>query len=342
MYDVIIVGAGPVGLYTANILEKNLKVLVLERAREIGKKACSGLYSSNLHKIIKFDKNWIEHKVKGARFHSPLGTTIYVRKSGVAAYVVDREAFNNGLAKRVKSKIIKNCTVKSIGIKDHVTCHTTKGVYEAKLIIGCDGASSVVRKHFGEEPKEIVNGLIAMVKKKNLSDSVDLWFDAKKLPDGFYWKIPRGKTIEYGMLGSKVTYTDLEKFFKIKKYEKHAAFIPIGPCKTYFDRALLIGDAAGITKPWSGGGIMYGFVCAQVARDVIFDAFEAEDFSEKNLRAYETGWKKILGRNIMIGMSFRWIFRRINNRFLDILFKLFQKMKNSKKDMDFPVLDKWN
>ncbi|MFH1364614.1 MAG: NAD(P)/FAD-dependent oxidoreductase [Candidatus Aenigmatarchaeota archaeon] len=337
MYDVIIVGAGPVGLYTANILEKKLKALVLEKSREIGKKACSGLYSSNLDSIIKFKKTWVEHEVNGAVLHSPLGTDIMVKKDKTAALVVDRELFTKGLAERVKSRIITDCSVKSIDIGSHVTCHTSKGDFEAKIIIGCDGANSVVRKHFGEEPEEIVNGLIAVVDKKDQGDSVELWFDSKKLPDGFFWKIPRGKTTEYGMLGHKATYKQLVSFFKIKKYRRHAASIPMGPCKTYFPRTLLIGDAGGITKPWSGGGVMYGIKCAQIARDVIFKSFKMHDMSEKVLKEYEDRWKEDIGKHIATGMLFRKIFKNLDNKSLDILFKKMKKKNLNKLDMDFPV-----
>jgi len=339
MYDVIIVGAGPIGLYTAIILEKKLKVLVLEKSQELGKKACSGLYSTNINDVIKFEKGWIEHEVRGAILHSP-GVDIKVEKEGTAAFVVNRELFTRGLEKRVKSRIIKNCSVKSIHVGEtNVRCRTNQGDYDAKMIIGCDGVNSVVRSHFKQRPQEVVNGLMAVLDKKDSSRHVELWFDAEKLPDGFYWKIPRGKTTEYGMLGSKVTYKQLEAFFKINKYEKQAAPIPIGPCKSYFNRAILIGDAAGITKPWSGGGIMYGIRCADVAKSVIFKAFKQNKFTEQALKEYEDLWKDILGRHITMGMFFRSLLKQMNNKSLDMVFDRFKKRNISKLDMDFPMGD---
>jgi len=340
MYDVIIVGAGPVGLYTANILEKKLKVLVLEKMHKIGKKACSGLYSTNIDSVVKFEKEWIEHKVKGAILHSPLGTEIKAEKPTTSAFVINRELFNKGLAERVRSKIITGCSVKSIHIDDEkVICKTEKGDFESQIIIGCDGANSVVRTCFGKKPQEIVNGLIAIVEKPDKSDYVDLWFDSENLPDGFYWKIPRGKTTEYGMLGNKATYKDLENFFKIKKYKKFSASIPMGPCKTYFNRAILIGDAAGITKPWSGGGVMYGIVCADAAKHILFEAFEENDFSETSLKRYEDSWRKKIGKHILAGMMFRQILSRLDNKSLDVMFKKFSNKKLNDLDMDFPIMD---
>jgi len=341
MYDVIIVGAGPVGLYTAGLLESRLKVLVIESKEKLGTKACSGLYSTKLAGFVDIKKDFVEHKVKSALLHSPNGAVVKLEKKETTAFVVDRGLFEKYLAKRVKSKIMIKTRVTKIDVqKENVIVYTNRGEFKAKMVIGCDGANSVVRKNFGVQPKEIVNGLIAIVEKKDLSDFVDMWFDKELISDGFFWKIPRGHTIEYGALGNKITFRDLEKFFGLKNYEKKAAFIPIGPCKSYFERTLLIGDAAGITKPWSGGGLIFGFTCANIARDIIFKAFDKNDFSEKFLKAYEKLWKEKIGKSIKFGLFARGIYKHMNNGQVNMAFGKMKYMKKlSGLDMDFPSLE---
>ncbi|MFH1978307.1 MAG: NAD(P)/FAD-dependent oxidoreductase [Candidatus Aenigmatarchaeota archaeon] len=343
MYDIAIVGAGPVGLYAAKLLERNLKVLVLEDHKIIGMKACSGLYSNKLSSFVDIKKSWIEHHVKGARFHST-EVEIKLRKSRATASVMDRDKFAQDLAKQIKSTILFQTKVTSIHITDdYVEINTNnpkRKRIQAKMILGCDGANSIVRKHFGVKPKEIVNGLIAITKEKNKDDMVDLWFDKTKIKDGFFWKIPRGKTTEYGALGNKVTFKQLEDYFNLKEYEKHAAFIPTGPCKTYFNRTLLLGDAAGITKPWSFGGVIYGFTCAKIANKVISKAFKTGNFSEKSLKEYETLWRQAIGNSITLGMLSRGLFKKMGNRTLNLIFGRLKKVKRlNKLDMDLPSLD---
>ena len=54
MFDIVIVGAGPVGLYTAKLCEDmGYKVTVLEEDNEIGKPvSCSGLISRNIERFL--------------------------------------------------------------------------------------------------------------------------------------------------------------------------------------------------------------------------------------------------------------------------------------------------
>lgn len=338
--DIIIVGAGPVGLYLANLLEKKLDVLVLDKNPDFGKKADSGLYSTKISDFIPVRQSWIDHEVSSARLHSPTGQVIEMGKPATAAYVCDREKFTASLANRVKSKILLKATVNRIDISDSVTVETSRGKYEAHMVVGCDGASSVVRKHFLVKPDKILNGVIAIKKEPNKDSQVDLYFDKSLIKDGFFWKIPRGETTEYGALGTNVNYSYLETFFKIKDYEKRAAFMNLGLFKTYFPRAILVGEAAGQVKPWSLGGIIFGFTCAQIASEIIFEAFDRNDFSESFLKRYDDSWKKKIGKTIRTGIFFREMFEKMDN---DSLERYFKKVKMlpylSRLDMDFPSLE---
>jgi geranylgeranyl reductase family protein len=340
MYDAIIVGAGPVGLYAASLLEKRLEVLVIEGGKGTGGKACSGLYSTRLGDFVQIQEGWVKNRVRKAVMHSPSGNELKLEKRGTAAYVVDRDRFTKHLARSVKSRVLFGARVRRIESgPDRMAVVTSKGRFESRVLLGCDGANSVVRRHFCVKPKEFVNGLIAITKERDSSDHVDMYFDKGALSDGFFWRIPRGETTEYGAFGKKATFKQLERFFGLKRYDKRAAVIPTGPCKTYFNRTLLIGDAAGITKPWSFGGVIYGFLCARIASRVIFQAFRQKDFSEGFLKAYEKGWKKSIGRTIMMGMVMRAVFKRMSNRHIDILFSKFGgKRFLNRMDMDFPSL----
>ena len=331
--DVIIVGGGPVGLYLASLLKGD--VLVLERSPLVGNKADSGLYSTNLDNFLEIDEKCVEHRVTGAVLHSK-NETIEVRKSTTAAYVADRQKFTAALYEKVKDKVLLQAAVKEIKIKDKVAVETNKGRFESKLLVGCDGASSIVRKHFGIQPKELLNGIIGITNEEDHSPQVDLYFDKSLINDGFFWKIPRGATTEYGALGKNVNFPLLEKFFKIKNYEKRAAPLNLGLFQTAFPRTILLGDAAGQVKPWSAGGIVYGFTCAQIAAKILGEALEKNDFSEQFLKTYDQEWKKKIGGPIRTGLLFRDLFIKMDNPKLDSTFRILRKLPLSKMDMDFP------
>jgi len=329
-FDAIIIGAGPIGLYTAWLLENiGLKILIIEEHEEIGKPVqCSGLIPKDVEKILskKFFDGIIENEINESYLSTPSGFRARILKKNPIAYVVDREKFDKKIAENVESEILFKTRAEQINIERYAEVKTKSGIFRSEILIGCDGSNSVVARHFCVRPKEMLKGLIAIEDKKNYSDFVESWFD-KRLTDGFFWKIPRGEKIEYGMLGENANFKKIENFFKIKNYEKIAGIIPIGPPKTYFHRAIIIGDAAAHVKPWSGGGIYFGLIAAREAYNVLKKCFDEENFSEFALKKYEDGWKKIIGKKIYLGILSRKIFKKIGNFELEIIVRSLSKFE---------------
>jgi len=320
-HDAIIAGAGPAGLHAAYCCERlGLDVLLLEEHAAIGRpNHCSGLISANIRKFVPLKSEFVEHEVKGAILHPPNGSEVRLEKPGTAAYVVDRAKFDNFLASRVKSKIRFKSRIDAFTVlDDRVVVKAGGKAYDARCVIACDGSNSLVRKQMGVRPKEMLNGVIAVTKEANSSGFVDIWYD-KKRTDGFVWKIPRGCSTEYGMLGTKAGLGQLKEFFGLTgKCDIRGGLIPLGPPKTYFDRVLLVGDAACQAKPWSGGGVIYSLAAAGMAARTVKDAADQNDFSEKSLKVYEDGWKQAFGRQIRLGMLARSAYRRMGNRGINL------------------------
>ena len=94
--------------------------------------------------------------------------------------------------------------------------------------------------------------------------------------------------------------------------------IPIQPLeKTYAERILVIGDAAGLVKPVTGGGIYYSQISAELAAETIEKAIIENDFSEKSFSEYQKNWKNLIGAEILKG-----------NKLRDILFGFEDKKLN--------------
>ena len=341
MYDVIVAGAGPAGLRCAHLLEKSgLNILVLESKPAIGKPVqCSGLISRNLDRFMSVPESCIEHRVKGAIVHGPGSREIRLEKPSNAAYVIDREAFDRFLASQVKSDIQLQTELQKIRISSDVALTTNKGEFKSRALLGCDGPSSAVRKHFRVEPRELLQGIIAITDEPDRSGHVELFLD-RDLCDGFLWKIPRGKSTEYGMLGSRVRFDQLTRFFRLNDVqERRAGIIPVGPCRSYFSRTLLVGDAAAQTKPWSGGGIIYSLTCADHAASTLVSCLKSGDLSEDALSSYEKEWKSELERPISLGMMGRELYKEMDNKQLGEFMDRLAGMELNSLDMDFPLLD---
>jgi digeranylgeranylglycerophospholipid reductase len=278
----------------------------------------------------------IEHRVNSAKLCSPR-SEIVLKKKGTGAYVIDRSKFDKHLSGMTSSKILTECRVKSVSVKrDFVEVNTNKGRFESEMLVGCDGPNSIVAEGLYVKPREMIKGLIGIVKKKGCGSCVYLYFDKKRVKDGFFWKIPRGETTEYGVLGKDVKFTGLEGFFGLKNYERFAGLIPVSPVrKSYSRRILLVGSSAGQVKPWSGGGVIYGMTCAKIAANTVEKAFRLNDFSEGILKEYEKKWRREIGKQIKFGLLFRKFLRSSTNLQLDIAFRTGRLFDYGKLDMDF-------
>jgi flavin-dependent dehydrogenase len=92
--------------------------------------------------------------------------------------------------------------------------------------------------------------------------------------------------------------------------------------KTYGPRLLAVGDAAGLVKPTTGGGIYYGLISGQIAAEVLNPALRENDLSEARLHAYEDRWQSRLGSEIRIGLKFRSLASRLSDSAIDSLVEL--------------------
>ncbi|HLD57019.1 MAG TPA: FAD-dependent monooxygenase [archaeon] len=339
-FDIIVVGAGPAGSYFTSLVEGGFKVLVLEQKKQTGGKACSGLVSQDIKKFIPVD-GLVESELDSCILHAASGK---MAKLGIkqSTFALDRDRLDKFLVERLKSPVKFGVKVGGVEIGDGVKVKTNQGVFTSKFIVGCDGANSVVRNHFDQKPMDNVIGLMVMAEEKDLSTSFEVWFDTNLVKDGFLWKIPRGRRVEYGVLGTGIKFGLLEDFFKIKRKkclcERRAAPIPAGFHKTYFDRTLLIGDAAAQTKPWSFGGILYGFIGGKYAAPVVIEALQKNKFTEVFLEKYQKGWRSEMGKSISMGMMFREFFQELNNKKIDQMFEIVKKSGLKEIDMDHPFI----
>lgn len=99
--------------------------------------------------------------------------------------------------------------------------------------------------------------------------------------------------------------------------------LPLAPVeRTYTDRVVAVGDAAGLTKPTTGGGIYYSLLSGQFAADVLSGALKQDRADAAALRCYETRWQARLGPELRAGLAFRTLAARFDDRAIDALLEL--------------------
>jgi flavin-dependent dehydrogenase len=99
--------------------------------------------------------------------------------------------------------------------------------------------------------------------------------------------------------------------------------IPLSPIRrTYADRLVAVGDAAGQVKPTSGGGIYYGMLCAEAAAEVLTEGLRRDNLSARFLSRYERAWRGRIGAEIRAGRLFRRIFERMTGEEMDAVFRV--------------------
>ena len=335
--EIVIVGAGPAGCYTAQLLKKyGFKTRIIEEHREVGKPVrCAGLVGRQVFEntLLPLSESSIINRINGALF-CYRDDNFQIKREGVA-YVVDREKFDKNLSRGLEVE----CGKKLIEIKKEGSGYILKTEVEdiyADLVIGADGASSQVRKFIninrnnGKDDKKdkkrdrvkLYAGVQYRIKldKELTSPSITQVHLREGIPF-FIWIIPEGDNIIRLGVISKNCCKDLEQFmedFRVKGeiIEKLAGIFLLGLTQNFYKNIALVGDAACQVKPLTGGGIYYGLKSAELL---------AECVREGKLGEYDKRLKKKFGREIKFGLKGRQVYEKLNNNELEEIFLIFKK-----------------
>lgn len=356
MRDAIVVGSGPSGSYLSHILSnKGYDVLNLEEHPEIGRPTdCTGVVTSRVFEYVKSKS--IANKVRGANIFFPDAEPMHIQKSD-ETIIIYRDAFDkdvSAMAIESGTEVKLNTKVTRVKINDQhaeVTFRDNGGLRteRAKVVVGADGANSTVRKEvYGERPRRIVSTYqVDAAFRMEDQNSVSVYLGSKTSKGFFAWAVPTGdiSRIGTGTIGSgaRLYYEALSEYFPLDKIVGiNGAPIPISYLKrTYGRRSLLVGDAAGIVKPLTGGGIYTGIVSAKHAARALDEAFEYNDFSTSFLSRYQDFWKADIGRELWMDGLVQRFFAKLSDRGLKAIYKVLSSKSvldsiNDIGDIDYP------
>ena len=318
MHDFVVVGAGPPGSrFARRAASAGHDVVVLEKGTVGEPLACSGHVSTDIWEYVPDDarERLFQNRVFGARFHvgGPGSRSYPFYRSEEVSNVIDRVELDRTLADAARdagADVRESHTVVGVDERaDRVVVEVSVDggeteTVETRMVAGCDGPTSRVRRSVGlDEPSEILHGVLAFDDAPDDGDFVDVHLTA---PTFFAWRIPRGDAgVEYGLAappGDDVTamFERLTEAYDVETDRFCSGAIPIGPPDSVTtDRVFLIGDAAAQTKPFTGGGILYGMTAADVAAETI------DPTDPDTLGDYEAGWRDALATEIRLGAWIR-------------------------------------
>jgi digeranylgeranylglycerophospholipid reductase len=328
--DVLVVGAGPAGSVTAKHAAQNgAKTLMIEKRQEIGSpvRCGEGIARAWLDELgIKPDKKWISYQVTGARVISPGGhvVTLTEKMAGnEVGYVIERDTFDRALAEEAATAgaevMVKTSAVDVIRKDGRIAGVKARHMgmafdINAKVVIGADGFESQLGRWAGIDtslkPSDINVCFEYTLKNIKVDPRYNDFYVGSCAPGGYIWvfmKGPDSANVGIGVQLSKIKQGEkgaakryLDAF--IAKHPELAQGSPIREvagavscCQpldsVVADGIMLVGDAARMIDPLTGGGVANSCRAGKVAGEVAAQAVKAGDSSKKFSQAYEKGWR---------------------------------------------------
>jgi digeranylgeranylglycerophospholipid reductase len=344
MHDVVIIGAGPSGLQAARLLgARGLRVIVIEEHETVGMPVhCTGILARKAFDDFDLPDDSILNTLDAARFVSPAGLDVVYRPSRREAVVVDRQLFDRQLAERAVSAGAELvCGRRVVGFTfdpRFVSVDTSAGssVRARACVLACGGRYALHRPLALDRPEILMHSAQAELPAARLGD-VELHFGAEVAPKGFAWVVPVTRAGRPHARVGVMCAADAPRYFnRMANRVRHSwglavdaappplqKILPVsGMRRTYGDRLLVVGDAAGLVKSTTGGGIYYSLLSATLAADVLSDALACGDLRAQSLATYERRWREQLDAELTTQLSLRQLAQRMTDEDIESLFDL--------------------
>lgn len=337
-YDVVIVGAGPAGCACALRLRgSGLRVALIEKKSFPRDKVCGDAIPGRAVKTLKNIDPAFEAAFKSfpAKCETKK-TTLFYKGSALTfnwvldAYTCTRMEFDNFLFHLVKkhtdTEIFTNTPIGDLTYNhDSITISAGSQRLKAKLIIGSDGAHSVVAKQLTDKTldrRHHVGSVRAYYSNISglTSDTIEVYFDKKFLPS-YLWVFPlpnNTANVGFGMLSSEIAKRKINikkafidfieqtpelksKFSNATRVSPIEGFgLPLGSRIGIIsgDRFMLTGDAASLIDPISGDGIGNAMLSGKLAAEQAISCFNANTFNATFMAAYDAALMRAIGKEL--------------------------------------------
>src|SRR2546425_6554479 len=337
-YDVVVVGAGPAGSSAARYAAMGgCNTLMIEKRQEIGSpvRCGEGIARHYLEDCaIPYESKWVAQEVKGAKIISPCGNVLQIDEKHAGnevGIVLERDAFDKACAKlaaKAGSEIWVKATAVGL-LKDNgrVTGVRVKRLeeefnIEADCVVAADGYESQVGRWAGMKTLMKAGDITGTLQYRltNIAPDPDFTHYAEFLlrtcaPARYTWVFPKDEST--ANVGIGVSLDRLKNRVDIKGYldrwiERDPRMAHAQPLdmvtggvstappikKSVGNGMALVGDAARMIDPITGGGIGNGMLAGMLLGKVLAKCNQTGDFGEAALMEYEGGWRAKLEENL--------------------------------------------
>ena len=336
--DVLIIGGGIAGLTISKYLaEERIDFILVEDHTDFFMKSCG--------ECITYSMAGYEfYEIYESKVGIERTTNIILRiKHGkisvpVTNILVDKKKIENELARQAEKKgaiILMNERVSRIERKERKLVAFPQGI-EAKLIVGADGISSIVRRYTAQEmPRYGIASSGILEEKPEEQDRCIVDFSKKTAPYGYAWWFPKEKNWNIGIGTTRKKYfKDCLSKFK-EKYPTvmrwRTGIVPLSkPLKSYDKNIILVGDSASQVVAPTATGILPAMICAKIGAETLVK-FSKSNFENVDTSLYEKAWKLKIGKIFDDCYLFNKIYMRIyfseylTHQFLRLVGKLYKE-----------------
>lgn len=367
MHDVVVVGAGPAGATAAAFLaDKGMRVALLDKHSFPRDKVCGDAVSGKsvdvLRRLGLVERLQASDQVGswGVTFSAPAGHEVAIPFTKVMdapaapGFVCARTVFDELIVRRAveagaelfegveADDLIRAENGQIAGIRA-----TSKGgeaaypvEFRAPLVIGADGAYSVVARSLGMTQLDEDHYCAGLrVYYEGVTDfhprnHVELHFVEEAIP-GYFWIFPMAggrANVGVGMLSSVVKRNGvrlrplLDSLINNPRFrDRFAAASRISPVRGWGlpmgsklrplsgDGWMLVGDAGSMIDPFTGEGIGNAMVAGELAARTAIDATASGSFDQRTLSAYDRSLRSYLSGELRLShtmqrlLNWKWL-----------------------------------